>query len=306
MLKKLMLPLFGWQLGTEADYRTSHALYGSSTITHPNILNFIHRDIECDPHYYIKKNADNELLGAFCTWGTDYLAGDSLAARTLPLERYAIARDELILPVSPALRSLMPFKTKSLSSLHADNFYNLSFRFNSGRTICLAKGCDAGGFSTKTTKRRNKELKDFLNKGGEIRDQASWCAEELATLYFDLFEIRRGQRPSDFATLVAMMTALREHFFGHVLLLNGKPCAFQLITMAESPEWISFDYINGGMDTSLHALCLGTIVTWLNVNAAFALCASKGKAMRYSFGKPTAAYKDRWCLRAPLGRLLTL
>ncbi|HHK5634261.1 TPA: Mig-14 family protein, partial [Serratia marcescens] len=52
--------------------------------------------------------------------------------------------------------------------------------------------------------------------------------------------------------------------------------------------------------------CPGTIVTWLNVRTAYELCEREGKEMRYSFGKPTEAYKDRWCERAPLGRTLSI
>ncbi|MFO3875794.1 GNAT family protein [Serratia marcescens] len=86
----------------------------------------------------------------------------------------------------------------------------------------------------------------------------------------------------------------------------GQPCAFQLITRADSPEWICFDYVNGGYDREHNGFCPGTIVTWLNVRAAYELCEREGKEMRYSFGKPTEAYKDRWCERAPLGRTLSI
>ncbi|MDP8748797.1 hypothetical protein QZQ38_10180 [Serratia marcescens] len=55
-----------------------------------------------------------------------------------------------------------------------------------------------------------------------------------------------------------------------------------------------------------NGFCPGTIVTWLNVRAAYELCEREGKEMRYSFGKPTEAYKDRWCERAPLGRTLSI
>ncbi|MGQ6213977.1 hypothetical protein ACUNGV_19005 [Serratia sp. IR-2025] len=42
------------------------------------------------------------------------------------------------------------------------------------------------------------------------------------------------------------------------------------------------------------------------MRAAYELCEREGKEMRYSFGKPTAPYKDRWCERAPLGRTLAV
>jgi hypothetical protein len=75
---------------------------------------------------------------------------------------------------------------------------------------------------------------------------------------------------------------------------------------AESPEWINFDYINGGYDTTYDSFCPGTIVTWVNVHTAYLLCESLGKKMRYSFGRPTADYKNRWCKTEPVGRILAL
>ncbi|CCP02983.1 hypothetical protein BN439_1923 [Erwinia amylovora Ea644] len=62
--------------------------------------------------------------------------------------------------------------------------------------------------------------------------------------------------------------------------------------------------MNDEFDRLHNSFCPGTIVTWLNVNSAYDLSSSMGKAMRYSFGKPTAGYKERWCYRSPLGRVL--
>ncbi|TQI79581.1 Mig-14 protein [Serratia fonticola] len=306
MIRKLTTSAFGWRQGTAAEYEQCHRLYGGSFITHPEVLTFLHQRLDCQPRYYIKRDNHDLLVGAFCSWQNSNFACDGKTAKRLKVDCYQLNKDEMILPMHPEFKSVLPFKTKILSSLNENNVFNATFKLNSGRSICLAKGCGKGGFSSSTKNSRNRELKKFLNAGGEVFDQASFTPEELTTIYFDLFEKRRGKRPKNFSETVDMLTSLRSFFFGHVLFLAGKPCAFHMIAKAESHEWINFDYINGGYDQSHDTFCPGTIVTWLNVKSAYELCEEAGKAMRYSFGKPTAAYKDRWCYRAPLGRVLAV
>ncbi|EQB98592.1 hypothetical protein B738_23833 [Photorhabdus temperata subsp. temperata M1021] len=43
---------------------------------------------------------------------------------------------------------------------------------------------------------------------------------------------------------------------------------------------------------------------WLNIQNASELCQQHQKTMRYSIGRPSLAYKDRWCNRHPLVRSL--
>jgi hypothetical protein len=41
---------------------------------------------------------------------------------------------------------------------------------------------------------------------------------------------------------------LRELLIGSVIFLNDAPIAIQLVYRVEAPEWISVEYINGGVD----------------------------------------------------------
>lgn len=136
-------------------------------------------------------------------------------------------------------------------------------------------------------------------------DQALLTPNQLADIYLELFERRWGVKPDNKQQMVDMITSLRDMIFGYVLFYNGQPCAFQFITVADSPKWICFDYVNGGMIANRMVLSRNHR-HWLNVRAAYELCEREGKEMRYSFGKPTAPYKDRWCERAPLGRTLAV
>ncbi|MDW5499275.1 GNAT family N-acetyltransferase [Serratia proteamaculans] len=306
MIRKLTSFASGWRHATANEYKLCHQLYGGSFMTHPDVLQFFQARLDCQPAYYVKRTYDDRPIGAFCSWGGKDLALTGNMSKKIGIERYTFNRDELILPLSPDLKTTIPFKTKKLSSLNGNNTRNATFKLNSHRAICLAKGCGQGGFSSSTKNSRRRELNRFLNAGGEIVEQTQFTPEQLAAIYFELYEKRWGNRPGHYEEMVDMLSSLRSMFFGHVLFFDGKPCAFQLITKAESPDWICFDYVNGGYDQLHENFCPGTIVTWLNVKAAYDLCASQDKAMRYSFGKPTADYKDRWCYRSPLGRVLTI
>ena len=198
-----------------------------------------------------------------------------------------------------------PYRSKILSSLNGRSALNSTFSLNSQREICLAKTCGKGGYSS-STKQSKPRAKKFLNSGGEVVDQALLTPVQIVDIYFELYAKRWGHEPGNKRQMMEMITSLREMIFGFVLFYNGKPCAFQLITRADSPEWICFDYVNGGYDREHNGFCPGTIVTWLNVRAAYELCEREGKEMRYSFGKPTEAYKDRWCERAPLGHAVDI
>lgn len=302
-----MMPTFlGWRAGTSSDYETCHRQYGGSFITHPEVLEFLHARFDCSPSVHIKQNRDGTFLGAFCAWKKAHLAGDTPITKKLGIVHYPFNKDEIILPFHQKLRGVIPFKTKLISSFNRKNIFNSTFKMNSDRAICIAKGCGPDGLSSKTKSSRKREFAKFLSAGGQIFDQSMFSPDELTTIYFDLFQARWGQRPGNYSETVDMLTSLRSFFFGHVLFLAGSPCAFQLITKAESPQWINFDYVNGGYDKTHHSFCPGTVVTWVNIKSAYELCESAGKIMRYSFGRPTAEYKDRWCRKEPLGRILSL
>ncbi|AUX72504.1 GNAT family N-acetyltransferase [Erwinia pyrifoliae] len=306
MARTLTTFFSGWKHGTADDYNLCYNLYGGSFMTHPDVLSFLENRLNLKSTYFVKRDKDNKLLGGFCTWNNRSFAATGKDVQRSGIDFYPFNKDEIILPLGFDLKTSLPFKTKILSCINGDKTRNVTYKFNSQRSICLAKGCGESGFSSSTKNSRRRELKRFLNAGGEFRDQSQFSPEELTAIYCDLYEKRWGSKPGNKAEMLDMISVLREMFFGYVLLFDGKPCAFQLITKAESPEWICFDYVNGGLDRLHDSFCPGTIVTWLNVNSAYDLCTSMGKTMRYSFGKPTEGYKERWCYRSPLGRVISL
>ncbi|MEN4910762.1 GNAT family N-acetyltransferase [Erwinia amylovora] len=304
MVQKLTCFLSGWKHGTADDYNLCYNLYGGSFMTHPDVLSFLENRLDFRSTYFVKRDKNEKLLGGLCTWNKRNFAATDKDAQRAGIDFYPFNKDEIILPLCPDLKTSLPFKTKILSCINCGNTRNATLNYNSQRSICLAKGCGEGGYSSSTKSSRRRELKRFLNAGGEFVEQSHFSPEQLTLIYCDLFEKRWGRKPGNKSEMIDMISSLRKMFFGYVLLFDGKPCAFQLITKAESPKWICFDYVNGGFDRLHDSFCPGTIVTWLNVNSAYDLSSSMGKTMRYSFGKPTAGYKERWCYRSPLGRVL--
>ncbi|HEJ9094858.1 TPA: GNAT family N-acetyltransferase [Serratia odorifera] len=305
MIRKIISFASGWRVGTAEEYRTCYRLYGGSFVTHPDVLNFMQRQLNLRHNYYIKKGENNALLGGMCTNGTKEIALIGRTSQQSGIDLFPFNKDEIILPISRCVKTVIPYRSKILSRINGRCTLNATFSLNSHREICLAKTCGKGGYSASTKNSRNRELKKFLSSGGEVVDQALLTPTQIVDIYFELYAKRWGERPANERQMMDMITSLRDMIFGYVLFYNGQPCAFQLITRADSPEWICFDYVNGGYDRQYNGFCPGTIVTWLNVRAAYELCQRQDKEMRYSFGKPTEAYKDRWCQRSPLGRTLS-
>ena len=78
----------------------------------------------------------------------------------------------------------------------------------------------------------------------------------------------------------------------------------QWITKTEDRNRIYLDYVNAGMRMDIKNHSIGTLCAWVNIKEAFNLGDKINKEVRFSFGRPTADYKERWCLKEPLFRVL--
>lgn len=287
--------LSGWKNGDFEQYKEAYELFGGCTSTHPNIISFLDRHLDGKFCFYIKKT-ETGIQGACFTFDNKKLT-ESMQTR------YPLPYDEIIFPIATGVKLFLPIKSKRLSPIHEENFINASYRplFNK-RQICLIKD----NFSYKTRRNRSNEINKFKRAGGEIRPSSEFSAEELVNIYIDLYQKRWNYSHSEEQKkhLIEINTELREHIFGNVLLINGKPCAYDFVLKADSPKWISFDAINGGYDSEYAHLSVGSILMWVNIQEAKALCQQGGKTMRYSLGNPTFEYKSRWCETLQLGKVL--
>ena len=87
---------------------------------------------------------------------------------------------------------------------------------------------------------------------------------------------------------------------GSLLLRDEQPIAIQILYRVEAPKWISLEYVNGGVDPRSSDHSPGSVLTFVNAQAARAEALAAGKPLRYSFGRNDGGYKDRWCHRAPV------
>lgn len=86
---------------------------------------------------------------------------------------------------------------------------------------------------------------------------------------------------------------------GSLIYLDDAPVAIQILYRVESPQWLSVEYINGGVDPQSRAFSPGSVLSFVNTQAAWDEARALGKALRYSFGRADREYKDRWCHRHP-------
>jgi len=300
----LLKHLTGWEESDASTYLQTYTRLGGNASTHPDLLNIQHQLFNIHHRYMVKTDSKGYVIGAICVWEDNVLANDGTTWELTKNKALPIARDELIFPLDKTRNFFIPFHSKILSSLHKGSVKNATYTLNSGRTICIAKS--PSELTKKTKQTRQRELKKFLTSGGKIKPISGFTASDAMDIYDKLFYIRRGVHTKDLDCNKNLLRDYPDNFFGNILIYNNEPCAMQIIVKAETQHKICFDYINIGYDTNLTSLCLGTVLTWVNLNAAQDMWDEKQKKMRFSFGKPTFPYKTRWCTQEPIGRILTL
>ncbi len=97
--------------------------------------------------------------------------------------------------------------------------------------------------------------------------------------------------------LAEVFSLLGEFMSGSFITINDVPAAFQVLYRVEAPEWISLEYINGGIDTDYNSLSPGSVLSFVNTQNEWQHARNLGKPLRYSFGRADREYKDRWCNR---------
>ena len=142
---------------------------------------------------------------------------------------------------------------------------------------------------------QRRELRLLEEAGGQVRPIGDFTAAEIAAMYCDLFQRRWGFPATGAARMAEVVERLRELLVGSVLFLDGAPIAIQLVYRVEAPQWISVEYVNGGVDPQTKAFSPGSVLSFLNTQAAWEDANTRGKMLRFSFGRADREYKDRWC-----------
>jgi len=281
--------IYGWKSCPADIYANYYQNYGGSICVHPRVLAFLQSNLGVKINYYHKKEA------AFCTFNHSLQFKD----KNLPF-----VFDDLLFPASSAARVLIPFKSKRLSPLLRRQFPNAIYTDALKHKIAYVKE----SFSNTTVRKRNADIRKIQKFGGEFHSTEQFDANTLSQIYCTLFELRwQGKiRCFDPALLEDTFTELKDLLFGSVLSVKGNPCAFDLIFRAESPAWIYYDDINGGIDPQFMHLGAGTALLWQNISDAHRECKAENKRALFSLGAYLKGweYKKQWCDIYASGRVI--
>lgn len=284
----------GWVLSDFKTYQEAYFRFGGSVCSHPDVIHFLCENGAAPEFYAYKEN------GAVIS--ATYVSKGHISVHCGP---FPFVFDDIIIPRNKnAGKIILPFKTKQLSPYHVGDFYNCIYWRGLKRKTCVVKR----EFSRSTHKKRQAAVKRFIQAGGCVRPVEAFTDQELCDIYISLFKKRWGDTLPCYgeAALLAVFGALRHLVFGVVLLMDGVPCAYDLIFRAECRQWCFYDCINGGYDPVYSDLSVGSILMCLNIQQAREECQKNNIKMAFSLGmdNPRWEYKKQWCDIFTLGRSL--
>lgn len=287
--------LYGWKESSPELYELSFKKYGGSVNMHPKVINVISSIMNLDVDYY-HKEIDGEVISSYALVGN----------KTIGIEcwkDYPVSYDEVIIPSVKGSCIFFPEKTKKLSSYNQGCFANSSFRISRKSKICIARE----NYSSKTEKNRRNEYNRFERAGGVCYDLNQFTADELTDYYIFLFTSRFAGEVKCYNRdeIKAIFVNLWDLIFGHILFVNGIPCAMDIVLMAESDDLIYLDVPNGGVNVEFSHLSPGSLLMWNNIKSAHEYGRITGKKIRMSIGglSDDWSYKLRWSEAESTGRV---
>lgn len=279
----------GWQEIDAAEYAKAWHRYGGSFVTHPEVVARLCAFLEL-PVRYLGWYSGGQLQAAMPCSGR-YLA---LAKDVLKRERKRglldLGNAEVILPIAACAKVPVRQRMGYVSELNAGNIATLR---SQPEGLALAR--EPEDYSKKFRYNQRRELRLLEESGGSLRPMSDFTPAEQAAMYADLFQRRWGFEVPGKQGLVEVFSLLREFMVGSVVLLEGAPVAVQVLYRVEAPEWVSLEYINGGVDPQSRAFSPGSVLSFVNTQQAWEDARAVGKPLRYSFGRADREYKDRWC-----------
>lgn len=275
-----------WQPSSFTLYREAFTQYGGSINMHPDIVDYFMRRHNWHFKFFHYKE-DDVIKGAY------FICNDQnigiLTRRTFPL-----SSDEILIPMAPDLRCFLPDRTNRLSVLHQPQIRNAVWKIARKKQNCLVKET----FSSKFERTRRNEYQRFLKKGGSVKSVDDCSSDELTHIFIELFQSRFGNTLSCYPAdnLTNFFSQLRHLLFGHILYIEGTPCAFDIVLKSESQMNVYFDVSNGAIKNEFRPLSPGSILMWLNINRARHYCQERQKKLIFSIGilKPEWEYKRLW------------
>ncbi|MFP3403762.1 antimicrobial resistance protein Mig-14 [Pseudomonas sp. SIMBA_065] len=284
----------GWQVIDAKAYAEAWARFGGSVATHPRVVEQL-AELAQIPVRYLGWLQDGELKAAIPTWGRHLALSKDVLKRAGKKGLFDLGNAEIILPAAADASAPLRHAARYLSELNQGRFTGLK-----AQTEQLAMARAHEDLSKKFRYNQRRELRLLEEAGGVVRPISDFDAGQIAAMYRDLFQRRWGFSATGAERLAEVLERLRELLIGSVLLLDDKPIAIQLVYRVEAPEWISVEYVNGGVDPETKAFSPGSVLSFLNTQAAWEDARARNKPLRFSFGRADREYKDRWCNPVPV------
>ncbi|MCF5720066.1 GNAT family N-acetyltransferase [Pseudomonas syringae] len=279
----------GWSVVDAPAYHEAWQRFGGSVATHPDIIERL-AGLAQIPVRYLAWEQGGELNACIATWGRDLALSKDVLKRSGKKGLFDLGNAELILPAATDAQAPLRQRARYLSTLNEGRFSGLKPQ---AEQLAMARTPEE--LSKKFRYNQRRELRLLEEAGGVVRPVSEFSSTELAAIYCDLFLRRWGFVATGAERLADVIELLREWLIGSVIFLNDAPIAIQLVYRVESPEWISVEYVNGGVDPETRAFSPGSVLSFLNTQSAWEQAREVGKPLRFSFGRADREYKERWC-----------
>jgi len=284
----------GWNLIDADAYQQAWQRFGGSVATHPLVVERL-AGLADIPVRYLAWEQDGDIKAAIPTWGRSLaLSKDVLKSRGKK-GLFDLGNAELILPIAADVQVPVRHRGRYLSALNEGRVTTFKPQAES-----LAMARTPEELSKKFRYNQRRELRLLEEAGGIVRPVSEFSSAEMARMYCDLFQRRWGFPATGAERMGEVIELLCEFLTGSVVFLNDAPIAIQLVYRVEAPEWISVEYVNGGVDPETRDFSPGSVLSFLNTQSAWEDARALGKPLRFSFGRADREYKDRWCNPVPV------
>lgn len=284
----------GWCVIDAATYAEVWQRYGGSVATHPEVIERL-AELAGIPVRYLGWEKQGELIAAVPCWGRHLALSKDVLKKTGKRGLFDMGNAEIILPVAERAEVPVRQRMRYVSELNATAISTLR---EQPEGLALAR--EPEEYSKKFRYNQRREQRLLEEAGGVLRPMQDFSPTEQAAMYADLFQRRWNFEAPGKGHLQEVFTLLREFMTGSVVLLDEQPIAIQVLYRVEAPNWVSIEYINGGVDPQQRDFSPGSVLSFVNTQAAWADARALGKPLRYSFGRADREYKDRWCNRVPV------
>ena len=279
----------GWSVVDAPAYNDAWQRFGGSVATHPQVVERLAALAQIPVRYLAWEQA-GELKACIATWGRDLALSKDVLKRSGKRGLFDLGNAELILPAAAHAQAPLRQRARYLSQLNEGRFSGLKPQ---AEQLAMARTPEE--LSKKFRYNQRRELRLLEEAGGVVRPVGEFSSAELARIYCDLFLRRWGFVATGAERLAEVIELMRPWLIGSVIFLNDAPIAIQLVYRVESPEWISVEYVNGGVDPETRAFSPGSVLSFLNTQSAWEQAREVGKPLRFSFGRADREYKERWC-----------